>query len=294
MSENKDIGVIVGRFQVNELHPGHLELINDVAARHKRMIVFLGVAPVLVTRNNPLDFITRKEMLLQQFPSLTVLSIPDTPSDLDWSRELDRRIREAYPIGSVVLYGSRDSFIKYYHGHFETSELEAHQSTSGTEARLAISKEVKASPDFRAGVIFAAYNQYAKVYPTVDVAIIKGDKVLLGRKPNQDKFRFIGGFTDPTDNCYEDAALREAEEETGVTIANAKYIGSARIDDWRYRSEVDKIMTHLFVADYISGDAKANDDIVELKWFDINNVDSAQIVNEHHVLLNLFNKHFNN
>lgn len=91
MSDSKDIGVIVGRFQVNELHPGHLELINDVTARHKRMIVFLGVAPVLVTRNNPLDFITRKEMLLQN-------------------------------------------------GHFETSELEAHQSTSGTAARLALKK----------------------------------------------------------------------------------------------------------------------------------------------------------
>ncbi|HLP52719.1 MAG TPA: NUDIX domain-containing protein [Chitinophagales bacterium] len=293
MNPSKDIGIIVGRFQVNELHPGHCELINDVASRHKRVLVFLGVAPALVTRSNPLDFITRKEMLLQTFPNITVLSLPDTPSDMDWSRELDSRIREACPVGSVVLYGSRDSFIRYYSGHFETVELPAYQNTSGSEVRLNISREIKASPDFRAGVIFAAYNQYPKVYPTVDVAIVKGTEVLLGRKPNQNKFRFIGGFTDPADNNYEEAAAREAEEETCVTIANVKYAGSAKIDDWRYRSEEDKIITHFFTAEYKDGEAEAKDDIAELKWFNSNALSPNDIVAEHHVLLHLFKKTLN-
>ncbi|MDB5282165.1 MAG: hypothetical protein JWO06_1240 [Bacteroidota bacterium] len=290
MEKSKDIGVIVGRFQVHELHPGHLELINGVAANHKRVVVFLGVSAALVTKSNPLDFVTRKEMLLQAFPHITVLSIPDTPSDMDWSRELDKRIREACPMGSVMMYGSRDSFITYYHGSFATTELPAHQSTSGTEIRNGISQEVKASPDFRAGVIFAAYNQYPKVFPTVDVAIMKSDMVLLGRKPKADKFRFIGGFSDVTDNCYEEAAAREVEEETGLTVENIKYIGSAKIDDWRYRSEVDKIITLFFKADYKEGQAKANDDIVELKWFKAATLSEEQIVKEHYVLLKLFHQ----
>ena len=290
MSNNKDIGVIVGRFQVNELHPGHYELINGVAANHKRVVVFLGVSPTLVTKCNPLDFVTRKEMLLQAFPNVTVLSIPDTSSDVEWSKELDKRIREACPVGSVVLYGSRDSFIKYYSGHFETEELPAHQSTSGTEVRLGISREVKASPDFRAGVIFAAFNQYPKVFPTVDIAIVKADMVLLGRKPTQNKFRFIGGFTDPTDSRYEEAAAREAKEETGVEVENFKYLGSAKIDDWRYRSEEDKIITIFFKADYKTGEPVANDDIVELKWFKKSELTEEELVKEHHVLLHLFLK----
>lgn len=288
MSNIKDIGVIVGRFQVNELHPGHIELIKSVADNHRRVVILLGVAPVLVTRNNPLDFITRKEMLMQAFPHVTILSIPDTRNDAEWSRELDKRIREACPVGSVVLYGSRDSFIKYYSGNFETSELPEYQSPSGTEVRKSISREVKSSADFRAGVIFAAYNQYPKVYPTVDVAIMKDDHVLLGRKEGQSQYRFIGGFTDPTDNSYEEAAIREAEEETGVQIGNLTYIGSARVDDWRYRSEADKIITHLFIADYISGDAVAKDDIVELKWFDTAALTIEDLVSEHHPLFQLF------
>ncbi|TND09541.1 MAG: ADP-ribose pyrophosphatase [Bacteroidetes bacterium] len=289
----KDIGIIVGRFQVNELHPGHIDLIETVNAKHKRVVIFLGTTPALVTRNNPLDFVARKEMLLKRFPAVSVLSIPDSPSDKDWSIMLDSRIREACPVGSVMLYGSRSSFISSYHGHFETTELPDHHNTSGTEVRIELSKEVKSSPDFRAGVIFAAYNQYPKVYPTVDVAITRDGKFLLGRKANQSKYRFIGGFADPTDDSYEDAARREAMEETGLEIGNITYVGSARIDDWRYRSEQDKIITHLFIAEALFGKAEARDDIAELKWVLSADLDEELFVPEHVVLYDLLKKKIN-
>jgi bifunctional NMN adenylyltransferase/nudix hydrolase len=285
-----DIGVLVGRFQVNELHEGHIHLIESVMSRHKRIVIFLGVSPALVTRNNPLDFVTRKAMLLERFPTASVLSIPDMPSDSDWSHELDKRIREACPVGSVLLYGGRDNFISYYSGHFHTADLGQFGSFSGTELRKEVSREVRTTSDFRAGVIFAAYNQYPKVFATVDVAIIRDNEVLLGRKPNQQKFRFIGGFSDPTDENYESAALREAEEETGLKLANALYLGSARINDWRYRSEQDKIITLFFKAQYTGGEPTAQDDIAELRWFTIAALTENDLVNEHHVLLHILQK----
>ncbi|MES2519706.1 MAG: NUDIX domain-containing protein, partial [Bacteroidota bacterium] len=147
-------------------------------------------------------------------------------------------------------------------------------------------------PDFRAGVIFAAYNQYPKAFPTVDVAIVKGDELLLGRKPNQTLFRFIGGFVDPTDDNFEQAAAREAQEETGVEVGNLQYVGTARIDDWRYRHEVDKIITTLFKADYTSGQAIAQDDIAELKWFKINDLTEEDFVVEHRILWRLLKGKF--
>ncbi|MBC7865463.1 MAG: NUDIX domain-containing protein [Bacteroidia bacterium] len=282
-----DIGVIVGRFQVDKLHEGHVLLIESVIREHKRVVIFLGVSSTLNTKNNPLDFVARKEMILQQFPQLNVMPIPDFPSDLDWSKEMDKRIRECCPVGSVVLYGSRKSFVDYYHGVFETKVLEPKDSPSGTEVRLEVSREVKASPDFRAGVIFAAYNQYAKVYPTVDVAIIDGEKVLLGKKSNQDKFRFPGGFSDPSDDTYEMAAKREAFEETGLEIGDIEYVGSAKMDDWRYRSEEDKIITLFFKSKFTFGNAVATDDLEELKWFDLNELREEDIVNEHQRLLKM-------
>ncbi len=290
-TDEYEIGVIVGRFQVAALHTAHLELIQKVYQAHKRVLIFLGVSPVLVTKKNPLDFVTRKEMILQSFPSTTVLSLPDMLSDEKWSKELDNRIREACPVGKVLLYGGRDSFINAYSGQFSFKEIAPFTNISGTEMRKDVSQEVKASPDFRAGVIFAAYNQYPKVFPTVDIAIVHNQKVLLGRKPNQTRFRFVGGFVDPTDNSFEEAALREAQEETGLKLSQIQYLGTARIDDWRYKNEEDKIITTLFQATYQEGVPLAQDDIAELQWFEIAQLSQEDFVTEHQVLFRLFIQH---
>lgn len=282
-----DIGVIVGRFQVHELHPGHIKLVESVMALHKRVVILLGVSPTLVTKNNPLDFLARKEMLTTRFPNVSVLSIPDMASDHDWSLEMDKRLREACPLGSVLLYGGRDNFIKYYSGHFDTADLGEFGAFSGTEIRKEVSREVKSSTDFRAGVIFAAYNQYTRVLPTVDVAIVHDDKILLGKKAHQNKYRFVGGFADVTDDSYEIAAKREAMEETGLELENVRYIGSAKIDDWRYRSEEDKIITLFFLADYTQGRAEAKDDIETLRWFQKSELKEELFVSEHQALFRI-------
>ena len=292
MNNEKEIGVIIGRFQVHQLHPGHIDLISHVQSKHNKVIVFLGVSPALVTRKNPLDFVTRKELLTKEFPGLTVLSLPDMPDDYDWSKELDKRIREVSPIDGVVLYGSRDSFIPYYHGVFETVVLPESAGMTGTNLRIEVSKEVKSSPDFRAGVIYAAFNQYPKIFPTVDVAVIRDKEVLLARKAHEKKFRFIGGYTDPADNSFEEAAKREVREEAAIEIENIRYIASHKIDDWRYRGEEDKIITHLFAADYVSGEPRAEDDVVELKWISQDQLTEDQVVDEHLPLLHSFLSYF--
>ena len=53
--QRKGVGVVIGRFQVHELHKGHLLLLNE-AAKHGKMLVCIGVSPTLVTRDNPLDY----------------------------------------------------------------------------------------------------------------------------------------------------------------------------------------------------------------------------------------------
>jgi bifunctional NMN adenylyltransferase/nudix hydrolase len=129
---------------------------------------------------------------------------------------------------------------------------------------------------------------FPTVFATVDVVIERNGKLLLGRKPHQQKFRFIGGFSDPAfDNSYEDAAKRETKEETGLIVESVKYLGSARIDDPRYRGTEDCIITHLFLAIAWTGEPIAADDIAELKWFDRSEIGEKDFVQEHHVLLDL-------
>ena len=219
-----DVGVIVGRFQVHDLHDGHRELIESVLARHQKVIIFLGSIPgVLVTRNNPLDFQTRREMLHQHYRGLTILPIPDQPTDEGWSDDLDRRIREITEGLTVQLYGSRDGFIEHYKGQFPTVELAATKHISGTQVRQSVSNTVRQSPEFRRGVIYAAYNRHATSYQAVDALVVRfrgtiTEQILLGRKATDppDSWRLFGGFVDPRrDETLESAAARELNEEAG-------------------------------------------------------------------------------
>ena len=294
-----DIGVIIGRFQTNELHVAHIDLINTVIQAHKKVILFLGVAPVLGTRRNPLDFSTRKAMIEEQFGTKlsAILPLNDRYSNDAWSAQIDVKVREVFQIGSAVLYGSKDSFIPYYTGKLDTRVLEPETFVSATDVRNAVSKEIIASKEFRAGCIYATYNQFPIVYPTVDIAIFNSDysKILLARKPEQTKYRFIGGFTDVTDENFEAAARREVMEETGLEVSNPAYVCSLNIKDWRYEKETTRtVMTTLFKTAVTYGAPQPMDDIEELKWFDVQLIaeDASKLLMPEHV--KLFNTLYKN
>jgi bifunctional NMN adenylyltransferase/nudix hydrolase len=63
-------------------------------------------------------------------------------------------------------------------------------------------------------------------------------------------------------------------------VTEMHYEGSFRVNDWRYRNENDKIITTLFSADHISGEAVGSDDIAEVKWFKVKEVSALIEANE--------------
>ena len=284
------IGVVVGRFQVPELHQGHIELLESVKKRHESLIVVLGISPLRCSKNNPLDFQARQKMLSALETVDQVHYIKDCSSDKLWSKNLDEIISTATPPNeAVTLYGSRDSFKEHYSGRYPVKELLQKSYISGSEVRRQARLNVSDTHDFRKGVIWAVGNQYPTAYPTVDVAIVdeENQRLLLGRKPNEEKFRFIGGFAEPGAS-FEESAKREVREETGLEVSQLKYIGSAPINDWRYRSECDGIVTTLFEAKYGFGRPVADDDIEELRWFELETLQAEEIVEIHRELFKMF------
>ncbi len=265
-------GVIIARFQTPYLHEGHRNLLEQVSAKHSKLIVLLGVSPIKGSRKNPYDYYTREKMIKKDFPGAIVLPVSDHPSDATWSESLDNLLKSVFPNEHFCLYGSRDSFIPYYAGKLPTVELPEHGDHNATELRKQYADKVFDSKDFRAGILYAYYNQYTKVYPTVDVAVFRNDRteILLGKKSNNNKWRLIGGFADPEDESFEQAAKRELAEECGIMeVGEMAYETSARINDWRYRNEADKIITSLYSCDHIFGTPTAQDDIADLQWFSL-------------------------
>lgn len=267
-------GVIVGRFQVDSLHAGHLELFRQVSEKHDRVIVFVGVPRTIPTQRNPLDFETRKKMIQADYPDFTILPLRDEKTDQFWSDKLDDAIASVTNFtGRVTLYGGRDSFVPHYYGIHAVTTLEIPSPTSGTAIRARITNRVMQSPDFRAGVIYSASNRFPLVIPTVDIAILHDDgegriRVLLGKKPGEEQYRFVGGFVE-ANKTLEDNARREAYEETKLDVSSLEYVGSFPVNDWRYAQDKDaKIITTLFIGWSMTRHAIASDDIKEVRWFD--------------------------
>lgn len=301
--EDYEIGVIVARFQVPELHSAHVKLLDTVTGFHKKVIVFLGIPPTdSLTKTNPLDFASRKAMIQEKYPNVSILPLRDQRTNELWSYILDNKIKEPYRSSSALLYGGRESFIPHYCGKLDTIELVGKPADlSGTQIRDAVAKEVINSVDFRKGVIHASYVGYPAVYPCVDIISHneKDDTILLGRKENEEKFRFIGGHVDLSDNSLEWAAMREFREETrGAEIADLKYVGSAKIKDWRHDDVNSGIISTLFVGKHLWGRAEASDDIVACDWFDMEKLIQgdnykSEIVPEHIELFEKFIEYYN-
>jgi bifunctional NMN adenylyltransferase/nudix hydrolase len=295
----KTTGVIIARFQTPYLHEGHFSLINYVRERHNKVVIVLGVSPVKGSTRNPLDFYTRETMVKKAFPEIVVLPLSDCRNDDVWSSNLDHLLGITFPNEKFVFYGSRDSFISFYSGKNEVSEIPASGDHNGSDLRNKISDKVMNTEDFRCGIIYAYYNMYPKVYSTLDIAIFKNDRsgLLLGKRNIEGLWRFPGGFTDPTDQDYESAALRELHEECGpIEVGDLKYEKSFKVEDWRYKNETDKIITLMFSCVQMYGEPKGGDDIDEVKWFTFDEIQkmilNKELVEEHIPQMNfLINKY---
>lgn len=293
------IAVVVGRFQSDrvcyELH----EFIKSLEYKYEKVAILVGLAPVVATRVNPLDFEARKLMIRQTYPTVHIGYIKDVRKDKDWSVELDKQInmiclkhRQQNIVPDAVIYGGAETVIDKYTGEFPIEKIPNEKYVNEAAARKQIKGTVKESADFRRGVIWAVENQFPKVYPTVDIAIYDEDKnrLLLGRKADEEEYRFVGGFVDPNETA-EYAAVRETKEETDLTVTDLKFLGTHVIDDWRYRdSNTDCIMTVFFKAKYDGGLPRPMDDIAELKWFNVEEINTAMLNNSHGRLFNVLLK----
>lgn len=112
---------------------------------------------------------------------------------------------------------------------------------------------------------------YRNAKPCASVLIVKDGKVLLakrGREPFRGAYDIIGGFIE-ADELPEDAAVREAKEETGLDVKITSLLGTY-VD--RYGEGGDYTLNLHYIGEILSGDMKPMDDIVGLEWFNISEV----------------------
>lgn len=280
------LGIIVGRFQVDDLHMGHRSIFEYLKHNVDEVLVVLGEGPLPTTANNPLAVKSRQYMIDSYLAELDIngisVSLKDHPDDKIWSQNLDDLIDRWNDHDEAVIYHSRDTSTEAYTGRHERAILPAVAGLSSTMRRETLGKSANnPSVDFRRGVIWANQNRFPTVYSCVDAAVTfelfdginTGTYVLVITKDIAPGYMWPGGFAE-LNSTDEDDARREVAEETGLDTSffHAEYLGSFTQDDWRYRSEVDEIRTRLF-AIHMAGrklpEVAGADDAATAQWVNI-------------------------
>jgi 8-oxo-dGTP diphosphatase len=102
---------------------------------------------------------------------------------------------------------------------------------------------------------------------------VRDGKVLLGRRRNEPykgEIDIIGGFME-ADETPEEAAIREAKEETGLDVKITSLVG---MYNGQYGEGGDHVLDILYTGEPVGGEPKPMDDISRLEWIDI---DSAPL-----------------
>ncbi len=93
------------------------------------------------------------------------------------------------------------------------------------------------------------------------VVLRKSGDVLLVHRPKYDDWSFPKGKLDPGES-FEEAALREVEEETGIRCRLGKELPSSRYTDNKGRPK----LVRYWLMEPLDGEFAPNDEVDELRW----------------------------
>lgn len=120
-------------------------------------------------------------------------------------------------------------------------------------------------------------NQDNLRHVVVGVIIVKDGKVLLAKRGTfqgrpiieSKKWALSGGFLDRDETTIE-ACKREVKEELNIEISNLKLIHI--VDNPNRPNEDRQNVNFVFVADFDGGEIKTNEEVIEVRWFNLDDL----------------------
>jgi 8-oxo-dGTP diphosphatase len=124
--------------------------------------------------------------------------------------------------------------------------------------------------------------------PTVDVIIEENSRILMIRRKN-DPYKgclaLPGGFVDEGERI-EDAAIREANEETSLNIHLVDILGVYSDPKRDLRGHlISTVFVGIVPTDNLSVEASAQDDASEVEWINLEAINKSNIAFDHKKIL---------
>ncbi len=123
---------------------------------------------------------------------------------------------------------------------------------------------------------------YRNSAPTAGAAIVRGGRALVtvrAREPERGRLDVPGGFLQWGEHPI-DGLKREVKEELGVEIDVAVRDCVSMVPH-RYGEEGDYVLSLGFRARHVSGEPSASDDVAEIRWVGMDELDDLDFAWEH-------------
>ena len=97
--------------------------------------------------------------------------------------------------------------------------------------------------------------------------IIRNEKILFQRRSDNGKWGLIGGLLEMNET-YEEAALREIREETGLEVQLDSFLGIFHNHNMVWSNgDTAHVISAMFTASIVSGEPRIDEESLELRFF---------------------------
>ena len=97
--------------------------------------------------------------------------------------------------------------------------------------------------------------------------IVRNGKILLQRRTDNGRWGLIGGLMEMNET-YEQAALREIREETGLEVRLESFLGIFHNHNMVWSSgDAAHVVSAMFVAEIVRGEPRIDEESYELRFF---------------------------
>lgn len=297
----KKLGVLIGRFQVPQMHEGHRFIVRRMLEQCDEVLILFGSANRTRSVKNPFTYRERREATHRLFPSVITAPLNDyLYNDSQWMADVAATIQGVLESVTsdhqenfeVVLYGHHkdgNDYLKWF-PQYDYVNINSDIDISGTEVRNSfmhlLPENVQADAAY-----FAKERETFNKYPyPASLNICCGDAVveclghilLIKRKftPGAGNWALPGGHKN-TNETFLECALRELAEETNLRIPLPVLLGSIKstrlFDSPKRSSGIPKltVAVHMVVKPNPDGSlprANGSDDAAETSWVPISDI----------------------
>jgi bifunctional NMN adenylyltransferase/nudix hydrolase len=292
--------VYIGRFQ--PFHNAHLETIKQASQLAEKVVILLGSSNQPRSIKNPLTTVERNQIIIQELDGLdinySIEYIQDFLYDDDtWAKQVYSKV----PGDNVAIIGHNKDDSSYYlemlsEWHLVT--LDAFGDINATDIRTALYKDQllddldlsdgtkqflmefkktlaysKIATEYQFVQQYKAPYQHLEfppIFVTVDIVVKYQDQLALIQRNGEignGLWALPGGFLDHNETI-EAAVHRELFEETGIS---GKLTYSHMVDNPN-RSNLGRVITHVYVCEVDSTQAIAGDDASAVRFVDMYDV----------------------